>query len=1006
MTLDYDKRRNVIADATREFRYNYRNQLRRVIRKSDDADISKYREDAYGRRVQAVIEWELGRRVYFDTRFELDVDMDDDNDATDLKYVDGGITSDDAPGPGQADQIAAWPSRLDEPITNGRHYFDFHVDIPDVSGSSSNYLGFVAYENYEVRIYGNRYELWTTGGGSAIASYTAPGSDTKGRHNIGIGAPGNVWIDGTNAMTGAAIKLSPEARFGTQDSSSGNSVDGLVLLECLTYHKPPLRTDDNEPLGATGARVTHHFFDGPQVVTTEEVYDPTLPDTGTSVSSHSYIEAVSPTIQDTIDENDNRSPRMMLSNGRLTTGQVIERNADSFVNSEGTIIGHPGGETLPGVSHTITTDANGTPRTHGRTSASTDPTPGTYLTTNNPQDGAYIYHQISMGGLGLPWSDMSLPLVTMNYSSETGMLHHNNDGEQWDRPTEVSTSPNPDRETSSDWGAGKELEDWLDDNEGNPAVSDRESKTPDRLRRWQKILREAQFDPYLARLLWRVEITMTARGISAIPYDPPKKNPNRETRSSWAEPGEVDSKGREYESKLREAINRVNAEDPEQSNLRYRRRSRSWVSWMDPCRRWGEMWNGLKEDSVWRVRDLENGNLIRAWLGRQRFDRIMDRSTQQDMNGDELGVLGAALAEPGESLGIKDIGDSIEMLDDAESAEDYQDALDTLGTGIVKFGSAIVTVYGGAQAIKALSTGLCFVGGTLVLRLADGANPEEARRAVERGDDAAGWCECVAIEKIKVGDWVLTRQDGEPEAPLTFRQVEETFVNTVEELVGLTTIGTHSDSASTVWTTVGHPFWTTWTGGALAPVADPSSPRARQMLSYRTDTNGEILRDSSGWVFATDLKRGYVLATSSTQDALLLNSEHKSVRSTTVYNFSVHETHTYFITGVKANITPTLGLWVHNRNAGRFPGLKGKKLVDRVAKDLRRLGYQVETRVEPIKTPFGKRIPDIAVYKDGRLVGYVECKNGRYARYSTAQRAKDTYISEVLGQPTAVIHEK
>ena len=396
VTLDYDKRRNVIADATREFRYNYRNQLRRVIRKSDDADISKYREDAYGRRVQAVIEWELGRRVYFDTRFELDVIMDKDADATDMKYVDGGLTSDAAPGPGLADQIAAWPSRLDEPISNARHYVDFHVDVPDVSSDSGNYLGFVAYDTYEVRIYGNRYELWTTGGGSAIATYTAPGNDTKGRHNIGIGAPGNVWIDGTSAMTGAAITASPEIRFGTQDSTSGSNVDGLVLLECLTYQKPLLRTADNEPLGATGARVTHHFFDGPQVVTTEEVYDPTTPDTGTSISSHPYVEAVSPTIQDTIDENDNRSPRMMLPNGRRATAVVIEQAVDPYVNDEGEV-GDPGtGDNYPGVAGIFLTDAVGGQRYFEGTGYYGIPSPDSYATGSDlPEGGCYLCDGVS-----------------------------------------------------------------------------------------------------------------------------------------------------------------------------------------------------------------------------------------------------------------------------------------------------------------------------------------------------------------------------------------------------------------------------------------------------------------------------------------------------------------------------------------------------------------------------------------------------------------------------------
>lgn len=33
--MTYDNNRNVLADGTREFRYNYKNQLRKVWRKSD-----------------------------------------------------------------------------------------------------------------------------------------------------------------------------------------------------------------------------------------------------------------------------------------------------------------------------------------------------------------------------------------------------------------------------------------------------------------------------------------------------------------------------------------------------------------------------------------------------------------------------------------------------------------------------------------------------------------------------------------------------------------------------------------------------------------------------------------------------------------------------------------------------------------------------------------------------------------------------------------------------------
>ncbi|MBP9890896.1 MAG: hypothetical protein KBG84_03240 [Planctomycetes bacterium] len=81
--LTYDNNRNVLADGTREFRYSYNNQLRRVWRKSDgaaaaDGLLAKYREDAFGRRVYAESYWELSRRDVMDTRFGVDVNVDAD----------------------------------------------------------------------------------------------------------------------------------------------------------------------------------------------------------------------------------------------------------------------------------------------------------------------------------------------------------------------------------------------------------------------------------------------------------------------------------------------------------------------------------------------------------------------------------------------------------------------------------------------------------------------------------------------------------------------------------------------------------------------------------------------------------------------------------------------------------------------------------------------------------------------------------------------------------------
>ncbi|MEE9304420.1 MAG: hypothetical protein V3U84_11660, partial [Thiotrichaceae bacterium] len=136
VNMRYDDNRNVQADGTREFRYNYKNQLRRVWRKSDGeslGEIAKYREDAFGRRVHVESKWELGRRVYFDTRFELDVDMDPDGNGVDMGYINGGIRADQyAFGFGSTTyEEAEWDARVKRPNTSGEsHYYDFLVNCP------------------------------------------------------------------------------------------------------------------------------------------------------------------------------------------------------------------------------------------------------------------------------------------------------------------------------------------------------------------------------------------------------------------------------------------------------------------------------------------------------------------------------------------------------------------------------------------------------------------------------------------------------------------------------------------------------------------------------------------------------------------------------------------------------------------------------------------------------------------------------------------------------------
>lgn len=111
--------------------------LRLAWRRSDGPShgrISEYRHDALGREVSTRTWWEMARRCYLDTRFELDIDTDFDGDGNKLKLVDGGMTS-DRPAPiGQLGQRAAWSSRINLLSDRDSHYFDFLIDVPALPG--------------------------------------------------------------------------------------------------------------------------------------------------------------------------------------------------------------------------------------------------------------------------------------------------------------------------------------------------------------------------------------------------------------------------------------------------------------------------------------------------------------------------------------------------------------------------------------------------------------------------------------------------------------------------------------------------------------------------------------------------------------------------------------------------------------------------------------------------------------------------------------------------------
>lgn len=160
---------------------------------------------------------------------------------------------------------------------------------------------------------------------------------------------------------------------------------------------------------------------------------------------------------------------------------------------------------------------------------------------------------------------------------------------------------------------------------------------------------------------------------------------------------------------------------------------------------------------------------------------------------------------------------------------------------------------------------------------------------------------------------MLSRPDGQRDAPLCFSRVEQTFVNVVEELVDVAVADYATRTGGGIRATVGHPFWVSAINGTPAPLADPDSPHMARSMTYCRDADGATLTGSCGWVFAADLRPGYALSSTTGTPDVTAVRQFRCER-TVVYNFRVAETHSYFVA------TPDgCTAWVHNNNAGKTP---------------------------------------------------------------------------------------
>jgi hypothetical protein len=144
-----------------------------------------------------------------------------------------------------------------------------------------------------------------------------------------------------------------------------------------------------------------------------------------------------------------------------------------------------------------------------------------------------------------------------------------------------------------------------------------------------------------------------------------------------------------------------------------------------------------------------------------------------------------------------------------------------------------------------------------------------------------------AIELLKAGDWVLTRDESDAEGELILRQIEEKFERTAYNLLFLT-IRSSSGQTQTLTTTNEHPVYV----------------------------------EGLGWIVAQDLEPGQeVMEPDGSKSTVIATRHERRLEGITVYNFRVNECHTYFVREQASEAEP---VWVHNANYGNNPFLKGK----------------------------------------------------------------------------------
>lgn len=208
---------------------------------------------------------------------------------------------------------------------------------------------------------------------------------------------------------------------------------------------------------------------------------------------------------------------------------------------------------------------------------------------------------------------------------------------------------------------------------------------------------------------------------------------------------------------------------------------------------------------------------------------------------------------------------------DTGAADDAVKSADDLGRAVSK--------------ADAPAGGWCFVAGTMVLTLAEGVDPQLARRAIESGDDPERWCVRKRIEDVRPGDWVVSRHECNSRAPLTLGTVSIVFAHDTDSLIEVVTADTATGCVGAIHATEEHPFWASTAASAWV------------------------------WTPAADLRYGHVVSTTR-GESRVLGTRFIHSPGVRVYNFTVSKTHTYFV----SSDLSAAALWVHNSGGSTFGG--------------------------------------------------------------------------------------